>query len=55
MTDEAREARKLYKREWQRSHRDLVKAYQRKYWERKAAQKAAEKPQEAQEQQGMKV
>lgn len=40
MNDAAKEARKLYKRQWQRNNRDKVKGYQEKYWERKAAQAA---------------
>jgi len=47
MTDAAKEARKIYKREWQRANRDKVKAQQERYWERKAAQ--MQKAQEAQE------
>lgn len=40
MTNEAREARKAYKREWNRKNRDKVKAAQARYWERKAAEAA---------------
>lgn len=36
MTDQAREARRQYKREWNRKNRDKVKAAQARYWERKA-------------------
>ena len=54
MNEAAREARRAYKREWQRTHPDLVRQQQRRYWEKKAAQKAAERPQEAPKQQGMK-
>lgn len=39
MTDKAREARKLYKRDWQRKNKDKVKEYQRRYWEKKALEK----------------
>ena len=34
MTEEAREARRAYKREWNRRNRDKVKQYQEKYWNR---------------------
>ena len=40
MTEAAREARKAYKREWNRRNREKVKAAQDRYWERKA-EKAA--------------
>lgn len=36
MTDAARAARAAYQREWQRRNPDKVRAYQSKYWERKA-------------------
>lgn len=36
MTDQAREARRQYKKEWNRRNRDKVKAAQARYWERKA-------------------
>lgn len=47
LTDAAKEARRIYKREWQRANRDKVKAQQERYWERKAAQMM--EAQEAQE------
>lgn len=37
MTEAAKEARRLYRREWNRKNRDKVKAAQERYWERKAA------------------
>lgn len=37
MTEQAREARRAYKKEWNRKNRDKVKAAQARYWERKAA------------------
>lgn len=37
MTEEAREARRAYKRAWNRANRDKVKAAQERYWERKTA------------------
>lgn len=41
MNDAAKEARRAYKREWQRKNKDKVKAYQEKYWNKKAAEMAA--------------
>ena len=38
MDEKAREARRAYKREWNRKNRDKVKAAQERYWARKAAQ-----------------
>ena len=37
MTEEARQARKEYRREWQRKNIDKVRAYNVKYWSRRAA------------------
>lgn len=42
MTDQAKEARKAYKREWARKNPDKVKAAQERYWHKKAAQQAEE-------------
>ena len=39
MTEAAQEARRAYKREWNRQNRDKVKAAQARYWERKAQRK----------------
>lgn len=36
MTEEARKARRAYKREWNKKNRDKVKAAQDRYWEKKA-------------------
>lgn len=36
MTEQAREARRAYKREWNRRNRDKVAAAQARYWEKKA-------------------
>lgn len=36
MTEQARAARRAYKREWNRKNRDKVAAAQRRYWEKKA-------------------
>lgn len=42
MTEQAKEARRAYRRKWQRDNADKVRAYQARYWERKAAEAAAE-------------
>ena len=47
MTDKAKEARRAYKREWNRRNPDKVKAAQERYWNRKAQQ--AQQTQDAQE------
>lgn len=36
MTDKAKEARRAYKREWNRKNPDKVRAAQERYWRRKA-------------------
>ncbi len=36
MTEQARELRRAYKREWNRKNADKVKAAQERYWNRKA-------------------
>lgn len=36
MTDKAKEARRAYKREWNRRNPDKVKAAQERYWNKKA-------------------
>ena len=41
MTDAAKEARRAYKRKWQQDNPDKVKAYQARYWEKKAKEAAA--------------
>ena len=38
MSEAAREARRAYKREWNRRNPDKVKAAQERYWNRKAQQ-----------------
>lgn len=43
MTIEAREARRAYKRNWQRNNPDKVKEYQKRYWEKKAQEAAKDK------------
>ena len=45
MTEQAKEARRAYKRKWSRENRDKVRAQQERYWTRKAA--AAEDPERA--------
>lgn len=37
MNEQALEARRAYKREWNRKNKEKVKAAQARYWERKAA------------------
>lgn len=37
MTEKALEARRAYKREWQRNNPDKVRAQQERYWAKKAA------------------
>jgi len=36
MTDEAREARNAYNREWSKKNREHLKEYRAQYWARKA-------------------
>ena len=38
MTEAAKEARRAYKRAWNKKNKDKVKAAQARYWERKAQQ-----------------
>lgn len=40
MTEQAKEARREYKRKWARANKDKVRQAQARYWERKAAQQA---------------
>ena len=42
MSAAALELQRRYKREWQRAHPDKQREYMARYWEKKAAQKAAE-------------
>lgn len=44
MTEEAKEARRAYKREWAKRNPDKIRAQQARYWEKKAAE--AEQPTE---------
>lgn len=41
MNEAAKEARRAYKRKWQRENRDKVRQYQETYWNRKAQEAAA--------------
>ena len=41
MTEEAKEARRAYKREWNRNNKDKIKAAQARYWEKQALKKKA--------------
>jgi len=42
MTDAAKEARRAYKRAWNKANPEKVKAYQANYWQKKAEQTAGE-------------
>ena len=42
MNEKALEARRAYKREWNRKNKDKVKAAQERYWNKKAAATAEE-------------
>ena len=42
MTEQAKEARREYRREWQRNNPDKVRAYNERYWNKRAAAKAAQ-------------
>lgn len=47
MTEQAKEARRAYRREWNRKNKDKVRAAQNRYWERRAqAQRAQAQPDE---------
>ena len=41
MTDKAKEARRAYKRKWQRENPEKVRAQQERYWNKKAEQAKA--------------
>lgn len=38
MTEQAREAKRRYQREWAHRNPDRVRLYQRRYWERRAVE-----------------
>ena len=42
MTEEAKKARREYKRNWQRQNRDKCKTYQQRYWEKQATKAAGD-------------
>ena len=46
MDERAKEARRAYKREWNRRNRDKVKAAQERYWSKKAAEALPDPPPE---------
>lgn len=43
MSEEAREARREYMRDWRERNPDKVKAYNARYWRKKAAERASER------------
>lgn len=43
MTEQAKEARKAYRRKWAKNNPDKIKAAQERYWEKKAAADQKEK------------
>lgn len=51
MTEQAKEARRQYKRAWNRKNKDRVKAAQERYWNRKAAKMEAANDTDEQERQ----
>lgn len=46
LSEQAKEARRLYKKEWARRNPDKIRAQQERYWQKKAAQ-YVQKAQEA--------
>lgn len=42
MNEAAKEARRAYKRQWNKDNPEKVKAYQEKYWNKKAQEAAAQ-------------
>ena len=44
MTNEARAARNAYKRAWNAANKEKTKAYQERYWEKKAVDRASQSP-----------
>lgn len=43
MTDDAKAARREYEKQWRAANPDKVRAKNRRYWEKKAAAKVAER------------
>lgn len=41
MTEEAKAAKREYDRQWRQRNKDHIKAYNERYWQRKAAEAAA--------------
>lgn len=52
MNEAALKARKAYKREWAKKNPEKVKAYQEKYWNKKAAEAATIKADAETQEQG---
>ena len=50
MTEQAKAARRAYKREWQRNNPDKVRAQQERYWMKKALQALQEEAEHKQDQ-----
>lgn len=46
MTEKAKEARRAYKREWNRRNRDKVRQAQERYWNRRAEKTQEQKTDE---------
>lgn len=44
MNEKAAAARRAYKRKWARENPEKIRAYQEKYWTKKAAEAAANEP-----------
>ena len=42
MTEQAKQARRKYKNEWNRKNRDKCRQYEAKHWEKVAAEKQAQ-------------
>lgn len=40
LSEAAKEARRKYKREWNRKNKDKLKEYEKRYWEKRAAETA---------------
>lgn len=51
MTEAAKQARRAYKREWNRRNKDKVQQAQARYWERRAQQAAQDQQRQENEQQ----
>ena len=51
MNEQAKAARRAYKRKWAKDNPEKIKAQQERYWSKKAEQAAAEQAQEQQPEQ----